>query len=227
MARSQLGPFAAAPFVALPTCRHSKFDPQVFRVLLRRRLRLPLPLRCLRLHDPLGHHRAGCSEAGVLGKRGFPLEKAAEQVCCEVGPRVSTNVYVRDWTWRNTTCWTIGGWRWWQTASLCGIFPSTDTTLVSAQRWQSTPPGGHPQRSCPSARSQEEDHHTPGAHRRGRTSTAGGVGGGSGRTFLRRTSILCTRLDKSKVPWPASDPARSCQSTPLRTAGRHPRVHGG
>ena len=101
MVRSQRGPFAAAPFVALPTCRHSTFVPQVFRVLLRRRLRLPLPLssrscRCGRLLDPLGHHRAGCSEAGVLGKRGYPLEKAAEQVCREAGARVSSNVYVRD-----------------------------------------------------------------------------------------------------------------------------------
>ena len=101
MSRSQRGPFAAAPFVALPTSRFSKFDAQVFRVLLRRRLRLPLPLssrscRCGRFLDPLGHHRAGCSEAGVLGKRGFPLERAAEQVCREAGARVRTNVFVRD-----------------------------------------------------------------------------------------------------------------------------------
>ena len=86
---------------ALPTCRHSTFDPQVFRVSLRRRLRLPFPLssrscKCRRLHDPLAHHRAGCSEAGVLEKRGFPLEKAAEQVCREAGARASSNVYVRD-----------------------------------------------------------------------------------------------------------------------------------
>ena len=92
MARSQRGPFAAALLVALLTCRHSKFDPQVFRVLLRRRLRLLLPLsshscRCGLFHDPLGHHRPGCSEAGVLGKRGFFLSKAAEQVCREAGAR--------------------------------------------------------------------------------------------------------------------------------------------
>ena len=44
MSRSQRGPFAAAFFVVLPTSRFSKFDPHVFRVLLRRRLRFPLPL---------------------------------------------------------------------------------------------------------------------------------------------------------------------------------------
>ena len=43
-----------------------------------------------------GHHRAACPEAGVLGKRGFPLECAAAQVCRECEARVSTNVFVRD-----------------------------------------------------------------------------------------------------------------------------------
>ena len=32
----------------------------------------------------------------MLGKRGFPLERAAKQVCREAGARVSTNVFVRD-----------------------------------------------------------------------------------------------------------------------------------
>ena len=49
-----------------------------FLVLLLRRLWLHLPLssrfcRCGRLLDVLGHHRAGCAEAGVLGRRGFAL----------------------------------------------------------------------------------------------------------------------------------------------------------
>ena len=42
------------------------------------------------------HHRAACAEAGVLGRRGFPLECAAAQVCREAGARVATNVLVRD-----------------------------------------------------------------------------------------------------------------------------------
>ena len=43
-----------------------------------------------------GHHRAACAAAGVLGRRGFPLEVAAAQVCREAGARVSTNLHVRD-----------------------------------------------------------------------------------------------------------------------------------
>ena len=30
--------------------------------------------RCGRRLDSFGHHRAACAEAGVLGRRGFPLE---------------------------------------------------------------------------------------------------------------------------------------------------------
>ena len=80
--------------VSLPTSRFSKFDGAVFRVLFP--LSPPRSCRSGWLLDPLGHHRAGCSEAGVLGQRGFPLEKGAEQVCREAGARVSTNVFVRD-----------------------------------------------------------------------------------------------------------------------------------
>ena len=36
------------------------------------------------------------AEAGVLGKRMFPLECAAAQICREAGARVATNVWVRD-----------------------------------------------------------------------------------------------------------------------------------
>ena len=32
----------------------------------------------------------------MLGKRGFPLECAAAQVCREAGARVASNVFVRD-----------------------------------------------------------------------------------------------------------------------------------
>ena len=161
---------SAAPFVVLPTCRHSTFDPQVFRVLLRRRLRLPLPLssrscRCGRLLDPLGHHRAGCSEAVVLGKRGYRLEKAAEQVCREAGARVSSNVYVRDMdlarTQRAGQSQVGGGGRRPLSVERFPAGHRHDVGVPTAQRWQSTPQGGHPQRSCPSVRPQEGDHHLP------------------------------------------------------------------
>ena len=52
--------------------------------------------RCGRQLDMFGHHRAVCAVAGVLGKRGFPLECAAAQVCREAGARVSTNIPVRE-----------------------------------------------------------------------------------------------------------------------------------
>ena len=99
--RSQGGPLAALPYTVVPTCPLRRFDPDIFRVLLLRRLRLPLPLsshscRCGRPLDCLGHHRASCSRAGVLGRRGFALESAAARVCREAGARVSTNIFVRD-----------------------------------------------------------------------------------------------------------------------------------
>ena len=55
--------------------RHTTFDPQVLRLLLLRRLWLPLPsssrvCRCGRPLDSSGHHRAACAVAGVLGGHG-------------------------------------------------------------------------------------------------------------------------------------------------------------
>ena len=75
--------------------------PHLFRVVLLRRLRLPLPLSlhtcwCGRQIDKFGHHRASCARAGVLGRRGFALESATARVCREAGGRVTTNIMVRD-----------------------------------------------------------------------------------------------------------------------------------
>ena len=84
-----------------PRLRRLGLTPSVFRVLLLRRLWQPLPpssrfCRCGLLLDPLGHHRAACGGAGVLGRRAFALESAAARVCREAGARVTTNVMVRD-----------------------------------------------------------------------------------------------------------------------------------
>ena len=57
-------------------------------------------LRCGPL-DVLGHHRAACSRAGVLGSRGFSLESAAARVCREAGARVSTNLSMTPVIWRS------------------------------------------------------------------------------------------------------------------------------
>ena len=100
--RSQSGPMSGLPFSSVPSSLPpTRFAPQLFRVLLLRRLWLALPLssrtcRCGRPLDVLGHHRAECSRAGVLGSRGFSLESAAARVCREAGARVSTNLFVRD-----------------------------------------------------------------------------------------------------------------------------------
>ena len=86
--------------------------------------------------DMFGHHRAACAVAGVLGRRGFPLEVAAAQVCREAGARVSTNLYVRDMDlaeFNNLDGRRLevvaDGLTLWQGAQL-----ATDTTLVSPLR---------------------------------------------------------------------------------------------
>ena len=74
-------PFFGGEHTALPIHRISRMDLEPFRMLLLRRLRMPLPLnvracRCGCLLDVLGHHRAACSMIGELGKRGFAAESA-------------------------------------------------------------------------------------------------------------------------------------------------------
>ena len=72
-----------------------------FRVLLLRRLRLPLQLAprtcaCRRPQDVLGDHRTACATAGVLASRAIPLERALARVCREAGARVARNVRLAD-----------------------------------------------------------------------------------------------------------------------------------
>eukprot|EP00439_Symbiodinium_sp_Y106_P028817 s3110_g3.t1 len=101
---SQAGPFAGRVYTALPTCPELRLDSAAFRVLLLRRLRLPLPLavrldatcRCGTHLDPFGDHRAACPRAGLLRGRGIPLERAAARVCREAGATVAANVLLRD-----------------------------------------------------------------------------------------------------------------------------------
>ena len=71
------------------------------RVLLVRRLRLPLDLndkkyRCGHALDALGDHRAACSTAGVLQVRAVPLERAWARVVREAGARTKTHTYLRN-----------------------------------------------------------------------------------------------------------------------------------
>ena len=99
--RSQAGPGAGVALRVAPTSRLTSIQPHLFRVVLLRRLRLPLPLsvrscRCGRAIDIFGHHRAACARAGVLGRRGFALESAVARICREAGGRVATNTFMRD-----------------------------------------------------------------------------------------------------------------------------------
>ena len=98
--RSQSCPYSGVALSVAPINFLTRIDASLFRVLLLRRLRFPLPLslrfcRCGRPLDSFGHHRAACSRAGLLGRRGS-VESAAARVCREAGVRVAMNVLVRD-----------------------------------------------------------------------------------------------------------------------------------
>ena len=94
--RSQGGSGAGLALTVSPTTLMTKIPPHLFRTILFRRLRLPLPFsrymcRCGRPIDSFRHHRASCTRTGALGRRGFALESAAVRVCREAGARVTTN----------------------------------------------------------------------------------------------------------------------------------------
>ena len=99
--RSQSGPGAGVALSATPSSALTRIESALFRVLLLRRLRQPLPLTkrlcsCGRLLKFRGHHRTACARSGVLSRRGFALESAAARVSREAVARVATNVMVRD-----------------------------------------------------------------------------------------------------------------------------------
>ena len=82
--RSQAGPGAGMALSSAPVNFLTRIPPHLFRVVLLRRLRLPLPLslhtcRCGRQIDKFGHHRASCARAGVLGRRGVRTGKRDSQ----------------------------------------------------------------------------------------------------------------------------------------------------
>ena len=98
---SQAGPGGSRAITTLPTSPELRLPSECMRVVLLRRLKLPLPhaprhCRCGGALDALGDHRAACPVAGVLGPRGAPLERAAARICREGGARVATNVFLRD-----------------------------------------------------------------------------------------------------------------------------------
>ena len=99
--RSQSGPCSGKVFGVFPTSDILRVPADELRVLLLRRLRSRIRLtestcRCRRSLDSFGDHRAACANAGVLKRRGVPLEKAAARICREAGARVQENVLVRE-----------------------------------------------------------------------------------------------------------------------------------
>jgi len=101
MIESQTGHFASRAFTTIPSGPEFAYPSDLFRILLLRRLRLPLPLSaryctCRRTLDSFGDHRAACATSGALRSRAGPLERAAARVCREAGARVTTNVLVSD-----------------------------------------------------------------------------------------------------------------------------------
>ena len=64
---SQRGPHASRPFTTIPYHADTTYESHLFRILLLRRLRLPIPLtashcRCRRALDPYADHRAACAQ---------------------------------------------------------------------------------------------------------------------------------------------------------------------
>ena len=92
--RSQSGAHAGAWLHATPCEPGLALDPARMQIALRRRLRLPLPLRpalcgsdegpgCGGRVDPFGDHEAACSNSGRLQKRAKPVERAWIRVARE------------------------------------------------------------------------------------------------------------------------------------------------
>ena len=97
--RSQGGPGDGLALSTCPVNRLTTFTSQLFRVVLLRRLHLPLPLtvRNCWCGFPLDSRgRAACVRARGLGGTFWAVQNAAAWICREAGGRVTTNVLVRD-----------------------------------------------------------------------------------------------------------------------------------
>ena len=101
LVRSQSGPLASVPFTSFPTCRVTRMESELFRVLLLRRLRMPLPLSvrsccvavvliCL---GTTGQHAAG---QGFSAGEDLLSKALWNRSAREAGARVSTNVMITD-----------------------------------------------------------------------------------------------------------------------------------
>jgi len=102
--RSQAGPRAGRALTALPTGHETTLPPLRMNVILRRRLRLPLPLAARRCNgvscrtplDELGDHWAACPRSGRLRRRANPVERTWARVLTEGGAQVLHNQKLAD-----------------------------------------------------------------------------------------------------------------------------------
>ena len=124
----------SSPYLSM---KETRIDPQPFRLLFSCAVCDSLYLcnrapscRCGRPLDVLGHHRAACANAGVLGRRGWVLENVAARVCREAGGRVRTNLAVRDMDLGAMSSLMDVAWKSLLTDCHCGVGPS----------WRWTPP---------------------------------------------------------------------------------------
>ena len=105
--RSQQGPRAGRARTALPTSAETTLSPRRTNVMLRRRLRRPLPLgprrcdgrTCRQQLDPCGHHWTACRKSGRLGRRAKPIENTWARVLREAGATVGLLEQQRLATW--------------------------------------------------------------------------------------------------------------------------------
>ena len=151
--RSQAGPGAGTALSVVPTSYLTQIPPHLFRVILLRRLRLPLlpsllRCRCGRPIDSFGHHRAACARSGVLGRKGFALESATARICREAGGRVGDELF--DERCGTFLCWPPTAGRLDVVVDGLHLFGgcqlAVDTTLVCAMHCDGTPHDGAPNR---------------------------------------------------------------------------------
>ena len=102
--RSQSGPWSGRACTAVPTSAEMTLKAEQLQVILRRRLRMKLPLQtrrctgrsCKAHMDTKGDHYAACPTTGQLRRRAGPMEVALRRVLREAGARVVPNARLRD-----------------------------------------------------------------------------------------------------------------------------------
>ena len=133
LVRSQGGPLSSRPFVCCPTSRLTKFSSQSFRVLLLRRLHLPLPLSSRNC-------RQGCwGGVGSPSRAPSPGFAGREAHACQ--RTCSCGIWISE---RSITSMAVV-WRSWQMGCHCLVGPSWPSTQLWFQPCVGTAPQGKAQ----------------------------------------------------------------------------------